>query len=136
MNCIISPRKAAAVLITGFVLTGCAGQGEPEGAAAPSASTDQSPGTTSAPVEGTYTGTQSIALDAATGEITQVWVSLTCISPGTLYLQDGAHTVCNDGSAGVTSTTRLDLSPGQNTIEVRTNDESIEYKAKIAYESR
>ena len=136
MKCIISPRKAAAALITGFLLTGCAGQGEPEGASTPSASADQSPGTTRAPVEGTYTGTQSIALDTESGEVTQVWVSLTCISPGTLSLQDGAQTVCNDGSAGATSTTPHDLSPGQNTIEVTTNDPSVEYKVKIAYESR
>ena len=136
MKCIISPRKAAAVLIAGFVLTGCAGQGEPEGASAPSASTDQSPGTTRPPVEGTYTGTQSIALDTKSGEVTRVWVSLTCISPGTLSLPDGAQTVCNDGSAETTSTTPHDLSPGQDTIEVTTNDPSVEYKVKIAYEGR
>lgn len=135
MKNIISPGKAAAALTAVFLLTGCAGQGEPEGASTPSTSIDQSPGTTSAPVEGTYTGTQSITLDARSGEATQVWVSLTCISPGTLSLPDGAQTVCIDGSAGATSTTPHDLPPGQDTIEVTTNDPSVEYKVKIAYES-
>lgn len=133
MKDVISPGKTVAALIAVFLLSGCAGQGEPS---TPSASNAQSPGTTRAPIEETYTGAQSIALGADSGEATEVWISLTCISPGILSLPDGAHMNCDDGSAGVTSTVRFDLSPGQNTIEVRTNDPSVEYKAKIAYESR
>lgn len=137
MKRIITPGIAVAVLLAAAFLTGCDGQdGETEPTPS-STSSDKSPAATAGPPrESTYVGTHTIMLDAPTEESARVFLSLTCISPGTLSLPDGAELVCKDGADGTTSTTPLAIASGQDTIEVTASDASVRYKVKVVYGNR
>ncbi|WP_104167706.1 hypothetical protein [Arthrobacter sp. SX1312] len=87
------------------------------------------------PVSGTYTGPQTIELGAAPDSATSIMVELTCLSGGSIYLPDGAGTTCPDIGTGAITSTSLALSPGQNSLEVRTSAADVSYQAHITYTS-
>ncbi len=128
---------AVATLLSAVLLSGCTAQDqrEDEDQATPSP-TGTASATAANPVSGTYTGTQTIELGTPPAEATSISVEITCLGPGSIFLQDGAKTICGEKSKGTTSSTTLPLSPGQDSTEVKTSDPSVSYKAKIAYENK
>lgn len=127
---------AVAPLLAAALLTGCSAQNQAESEPQTASSSSVSPPpTTNGPVSGTYTGTQTIELGAPPEEAKHLSVEFVCIDPGTLFLPDGAKTICGDKSEGTISGTVLPLSPGQDTIEVKTSDPTVSYEIKAAYEN-
>lgn len=124
-----------ASLIAVGLLTGCSSSDQAKSGSQPaSSSMDTSDRASDGPVSRTYTGTQNIELGTSAEEATQISVELVCIDPGTLFLQDGAKTTCGEKSKGMTSSTILELAPGQEAIKVKTSDPAVRYKVKAAYE--
>lgn len=138
MNRVKTPGTAVAVLLATVLLTGCGAQVEAESGSTPSASpSDHSTASdTGTSREQTYTGTHSVSLDAPAKESTEVFVSLTCLTPGKLTLPNGAGVDCKDGTEGAMGTVPLMLSAGQDAFDVTASEDSVEYKVKVAHEAR
>lgn len=88
------------------------------------------------PVEGIYTGTQSIALGTPPEGATHIMVELTCLTAGTFYFPDGGSMACASTDVGSTSFGSYPLVPGQHATEVRTSGPDVRYDARIVYENR
>ena len=125
-----------APLLAAALLTGCSAQNQTESEPpATSSSSVSPPAISNGSVSGTYTGTQTIELGAPPEDAKHISVEFVCIDPGTLFLPGGAKTMCGDKSEGAISGTVLPLSPGQDTIKVKTSDPTVSYEMKAAYEN-
>ncbi len=75
----------------------------------------------------TATGTDTVQLDAVPDGATGVFVSLTCLTPGTFTFEDGASIGCTMDDVGQATgggSYTLTLSPGQQSITITTPLES------------
>lgn len=124
-------------LLSVVLLTGCTGQDQLTGDdLLTTGSTDENSNMVGDPVSGTYIGTQTIELGDPPTEATHIYVELTCVSAGTIVLQDGDEVACTDPGKGTTRAfSSLPLSPGQDSIEIATGAPDVRYEAKAVYES-
>lgn len=135
-------------LVATVLLAGCTAQDPEVSEESPSPSSTEnqqsSPptGATSTaitePISGTYTGDQTFELGTPPSEATHIHVELTCLSPGILFLPDGAEMDCTDQTTeqGPTGTWSLPLSKDQDSVEVRTSEAELSYEVEMAYESK
>ena len=128
------PAVVTAGLLSTALLTGC---GAETGAVAVSHSPTGYPGSTPTavadPVFGTYTGTQTIVMGTPPADATHIYVELTCLSAGTLLLQDFEVT-CGDAMESTTRTVSwYDLSLDQSSFEVP-GDPGVSYEVMAVYE--
>lgn len=125
-------------LIATFLITGCTAQ-DPEVSEEPPApsSAAATPTVTAEVISGSFTGDHTFELGVPPAEATHIKVELTCVDPGILFLPREARMECADQSAQTTtSITSIPLSPGQESVEVRTSEAEVSYKATMSYESK
>ncbi len=132
------PLTAVVGLLSAVFIAGCTTQSELKSDEQPAPSISASArGTAVAdPVSGTYTGTRTIELGAPPAEATHIYLELTCLSAGTILVQDGDEVTCTDPDEG---TTRIlsssPLSPGQDSVQVTAKDPGVSYELKAVYEN-
>lgn len=133
-----SAGVAVAALLATVFFTACTTQDQPEdeGQPSPSPSTAASIATAD-PVSGTYTGTTVIELGDRPPDVTHISVEIICLTPGTIFLHNGAEMQCakDQTGPGPTSIWSLPLPAGEDSLEVKTSDPAVSYEAKVSYEN-
>ncbi len=126
---------ALSALFAAVLLAGCTAQGEPAAEdPPPTSSTTQTSTPLGNAVSGTYTGTHTIELGAPPEEATHIRVELTCLSSGTIHLPGDAEVTCGEGAV-TAAFSSLPLTPGQESIEVKTSEPTVSYEATVVYEN-
>jgi hypothetical protein len=132
MRC--SPVLALTGLLAGLLITGCtAGDLETE-YPPPPAPTGPVVSAVSDSISGTYTGTHTIELGEPPEDATHIRTDLTCLSPGTLTLDDGSVVICPTTSAATSSMTSYQILPGQHSVTVTAAEPSTKYTVSVVYE--
>jgi hypothetical protein len=131
-------RRSSAMLITmlfsGLLIVGCtSGDLEAENPPPP-APTGPVVSAVSEWVSGTYTGTHTIELGEPPEDATHVRTDLTCLSPGTLTLDDGSIIICPTTSAATSSMTSYEILPGRDSVTVTADEASTKYTVSAVYE--
>lgn len=88
------------------------------------------------PVEGTYTGTQTIDIGPPREGATHIMVELICLTPGTVYFPDGGSMACSPRDVGSSSFASSPLVLGEHATEIRASGPEVRYEAKVVYENR
>jgi hypothetical protein len=85
-------------------------------------------------VSGTYTGTHTIELGDPPDDATHIRTDLTCLSPGTVTLDDGSVVICPTTSAATSSMTSYEILLGQRSVTVTASEPSTKYTVSVVYE--
>lgn len=86
------------------------------------------------PVTGTYTGTHTIELGEPPENATHIDARLTCLSAGTLTLEDGFEVNCQSTSGSTTAQSSYKLAPGQRSITVTAAEPATKYTVIAVYQ--
>lgn len=129
-----SPVIAAIGLLAGFLLAGCTAENLETDNQPQPGPTGHMVSPVSEPVSGTYTGTQTIELGKPPEGATHIRTQLTCLSPGTLTLDDGSVVICPTGSAATTAMSSSELLPAQHSITLTSNEPDTKYELIVVYE--
>ncbi|WP_323959357.1 peptidase M56 family protein [Arthrobacter sp. JZ12] len=94
----------------------------------------------SGPVDGVYTGSASIDLGPAPEGSTHISVKVTCLSPGTLFLDEAGTITCSPSDIGspssVSEADALPISTGNNSVDIRTQEADMRWRAEARYINR
>lgn len=122
-------------LFAGLFITGCTGGDlDPDSQSWPTP-TGPVVSAVSESVSGTFTGTHTIELGEPPEDATHVRTDLTCLSPGTLTLDDGSVVICPTTSVANSSMTSYQILPGQDSVTVTADETSTKYTVTAVYEN-